>query len=118
MGYGRKLIDTEKHKLNAEIGPGYRNFEVEGAPSSDDEWLARAVGKYKWILTKYSEFTQDLIGNFGEDQLEWRSITALRTSIYENLALRLAYNVRYLDEVPPGNVNYDRTTTITLDYTF
>ena len=118
IGYGRKVIDKEKHKLNVEIGPGYRNFKVEGAPESEDEALVRAVGKYKWLISKYSEFTQDLIGNFGEDQEEWRSITALRTSIYESLALRLAYNVRYLDKVPPGNVNYDRTTTITLDYTF
>ena len=118
LGYGRKLINTDKHKLDAEIGPGYRNFKVEGAPSSDDEALLRAVGKYKWLISKFSEFTQDLIGNFGEDQTEWRSITALRTSIYDNLALRISYNVRYLDKVPPGNVNYDRTTNITLDYTF
>ena len=118
LGYGRKLINTDKHKLDAEIGPGYRNSKVEGAPSSEDEALVRAVGKYKWLISNYSEFTQDLIGNFGEDQTEWRSITALRTSIADNLALRLAYNVRYLDKVPPGNVSYDRTTTITLDYTF
>jgi len=59
-----------------------------------------------------------LLGNFGEDQTEWRSVTAVRTSIYQNLALRLAYNVRYLEKVPVGNESYDRTTTITLDYTF
>ena len=118
LGYGRKLIDIEKHKLDAEVGPGYRNFKVEGAPDSEDEALIRLVGKYKWLITSHSEFTQDLIGNFGEDQDEWRSITALSTRIYESLALRLAYNVRYLDKVPVGNENYDRTTTITLDYTF
>lgn len=118
LGYGRKLIDSEKHKLDFEIGPGYRKFKVIEPPQTDDEALLRTVGKYKWIISQYSEFTQDLIGNFGEDQTEWRSITALRTSIHDNLALRLAYNVRYLDKVPAGNESYDRTTTITLDYTF
>ena len=117
-GYGRKLIDAEKHKLDAEIGPGYRKFKIIEPPETGDEALLRAVGKYKWLLSSYSEFTQDLIGNFGEDQTEWRSITALRTSINKSLALRLAYNVRYLDKVPVGNVNYDRTTTVTIDYTF
>ncbi len=117
-GYGRKLIDAEKHKLDVEIGPGYRKFKVIEPPQTDDEALLRTVGKYKWLISSYSEFTQDLIGNFGEDQTEWRSITALRTSINKTLALRLAYNVRYLDKVPLGNVNYDRTTTVTIDYTF
>ena len=117
-GYGRKLINAEKHKLDAEVGPGYRKFKVIEPPQTDDEALLRLVGKYKWLISSYSEFTQDLIGNFGEDQEEWRSITALRTSINKTLALRLAYNVRYLDKVPLGNERYDRTTTITLDYTF
>ena len=118
LGYGRRLIMTEKHNLNFEIGPGYRNSKVEGAASSEDEYLLRTAGDYNWKISDYSEFTQELLGNFGEDQTEWRSVTAVRTSIYQNLALRLAYNVRYLDKVPVGNVNYDRTTTITLDYTF
>ncbi|MBT8129967.1 MAG: DUF481 domain-containing protein [Gammaproteobacteria bacterium] len=117
-GYGRKLINAERHKLDAEIGPGYRKFKIIEPPQTDDEGLIRVVGKYKWLISSYSEFTQDLIGNFGEEQDEWRSITALRTSINKTLALRLAYNVRYLDKVPLGNERYDRTTTVTIDYTF
>ena len=117
IGYGRRLIKTEKHELDAEIGPGYRNFKPDGQPR-EDEALLRLAGKYKWAISSYSEFTQDLIGDFGELQDEWRSVTALRTSIYEDLSLRLQYEVRYLDVVPVGNNNYDRTTTVSLDYTF
>ncbi len=117
VGYGRKIIKTEKHSLDGEIGPGYRNFKPDNQPR-DDEALLRLAGKYKWKISSYSGFSQDLIGDFGELQDEWRSITALRTSIYEDLALRLAYEVRYLDKVPLGNDNYDRTTTVSLDYTF
>ncbi len=118
LGYGRKLIVSERHNLKVEIGPGYRNFKVEGAPSSEDEYLLRTFGEYKWKISDYSDFSQELLGNFGEDQTEYRSVTALRTSIYQNLALRLQYEVRYLDKVPVGNDNYDRTTTVSLDYTF
>ena len=117
VGYGRKIIMTEKHELDGEIGPGYRKFRPDGQPS-EDEALLRLAGLYKWTITDHSEFTQDLIGDFGELQDEWLSITALRTSIYEDLSLRLAYEVRYLDVVPVGNDNYDRTTTVSLDYTF
>jgi len=78
----------------------------------------RLAGFYKWKISEYSEFNQDLIGDFGELQDEWRSVTGLRTSINKSFSLRLTYTVRYLDTVPVGNDNYDRTTALTLDYTF
>ena len=117
IGYGRKIINTDKHKLDGEVGPGYRYFKPDNLPS-DDEALLRLAGKYKWIISDYSNFTQDLFYDYGEEQEEWRSVTALRTSIYESLALRLQYEVRYLDIVPVGTDNYDRTTTVSLDYEF
>ena len=117
IGYGRKLLTLDNHKLDAEIGPGYRNFKPDNQPR-DDEALLRLAGFYKWKISDSSDFNQDLIGDFGELQDEWRSITGLRTSINKSFSLRLAYEVRYLDVVPIGNDNYDRTTTATLDYTF
>lgn len=118
VGYGRKILDLEKHKLDGEIGPGYRNFKVDNAPDSEDEALIRLAGKYLYKFTDKSDFSQDLIADFGELQDEWRSVTGLRANINDSLSLRLTYTVRYLDKVPPGNVNYDRTTAVTLDYTF
>lgn len=117
LGYGRKLLTLDNHKLDAEIGPGYRNFEPDNQPR-DDEALLRLAGFYKWKISDYSEFNQDLIAGYGELQDEWRSITGLRTSINKSFSLRLVYEVRYLDKVPIGNDNYDRTTTASIDYTF
>ncbi len=118
LGYGRKIIKTDRHELDGEIGPGYRNYKVDNAPSSEDEALLRLAGFYKWKISDSSDFNQDLVGDFGEDQDEWRSVTGLRTSINDSFSLRLTYTVRYLDVVPVGNDNYDRETAITLDYTF
>ena len=117
VGYGRKIIQAERHELDGEIGPGYRKFKPDNLPS-DDEALLRLAGFYKWKISNSSDFNQDLIGDFGEDQTEWRSVTGLRTSINKSFSLRLTYTVRYLDVVPAGNDNYDRTTSLTLDYTF
>lgn len=118
LGYGRKLLTLDNHKLSAEIGPGYRHFKVDNAPDSEDEALLRLAGFYKWKISDYSDFNQDLIADIGELQNEWRSVTGLRTSINKTLSLRLTYTVRYLDKVPVGNQNYDRTTAVTLDYSF
>jgi putative salt-induced outer membrane protein len=117
LGYGRKIIQTERHELDGEVGPGYRKFKPDNLPS-DDEALLRLAGFYKWKISDSSDFSQDLIGDFGEKQDEWRSVTGLRTSINKSFSLRLTYTVRYLDVVPVGNDHYDRTTAVTLDYTY
>ena len=118
LGYGRKVLVLEKHKLDAEIGPGYRNFKVDNASSSEDEAMLRLAAKYKWLISDYSDFKQDFTAEFGEDQTEWKSITALKSNINKTLAMKLSYTVRYLDVVPVGNDNYDRETAVTLVYTF
>jgi putative salt-induced outer membrane protein len=117
-GYGRKVLLLERHELDVEIGPGYRNFKVDNASSSDDEYLARLAAKYKWLISDNSEFKQDLVADFGEDQDEWKSVTALKSNINKTLAMKLSYTVKYLDVVPEGNDNYDRETAVTLVYTF
>jgi len=118
VGYGRKVLVLEKHKLDMEIGPGYRNFKVDNASSSEDEYLARLAAKYKWLISSYSEFKQDLFAEFGEDQTEWKSVTALKSNINKTLAMKVSYTVKYLDKVPVGNENYDRETAVTLVYSF
>jgi putative salt-induced outer membrane protein len=119
VGYGRKVILTERHELDAEIGPGYRNFKVDNAPDSEDEAFARLAAKYKWAISDNSEFKQDLVADFGEKQDEWKSITAIKSNINKTLALKLSYTVKYLDEVPDPTVDhYDRETAATIVYTF
>ena len=118
LGYGRKVLVLERHKLDAEIGPGYRNFKVDNASNSEDEAMLRLAAKYKWLISDYSEFKQDFTAEFGEDQDEWKSVTALKSNINKTLAMKLSYTVRYLDVVPVGNENYDRETAVTLVYTF
>ena len=118
IGYGRKVLVLEKHKLDAEIGPGYRNFKVDDAPDSEDEALLRLAAKYKWLISSYSEFRQDLIADLGEKQDEWKSVTALKSNINKTLAMKLSYTVKYLDQVPVGKDNYDRETAVTLVYSF
>ena len=118
IGYGRKVLVLEKHKLDVEIGPGYRNFKVDNAPDSEDEYLARLAAKYKWLISDNSEFKQDLFAEFGEDQEEYKSVTSLKSNINKVLAMKVSHTVKYLEVVPVGNDRYDRETSVTLVYTF
>ncbi len=118
VGYGRRLLHTDTMELDVEIGPGHRNFKVDNAPSSDDESLIRLAGKYLWKVSDTSNFTEDITYENGEDQEEWKSVTALTAKINSWLSMKFSHTVKYLDVVPAGNTNYDRETSVTLVYTF
>lgn len=124
VGYGRKVIHTDSHELKLEIGPGYRKFRIEQAPppaplaESENETLARVNAGYVWTISKTSKFTENLTGEFGADQDELKSVTALTANINSTLAMKLSYTVKNLDVVPAGKENTDKEAAVTLVFTF
>lgn len=125
FGYGRRVLHTENHELKLEIGPGYRIFKLEptvplAATINDrqDEILLRANAGYVWSISETAKFTEDLTGEFGEDQDELKSVTALTANINRILAMKISYTVKRLDNVPVGTENTDKETAVTLVFTF
>ena len=124
IGYGRRVIHTENHELKLEVGPGYRTYKLDQPPApapgeeSQDEMLVRANAGYVWTISKTSKFTEDFTYESGQDQDEWKSVTALTANINSTLAMKISHLVKYLDSVPAGTENYDRETAVTLVFTF
>lgn len=125
VGYGRRVIHTKNHELKLEIGPGYRTFKLEptvppvaGITDGQDEILVRANAGYVWNISATSKFTEYLTGEFGEDQDELKSVTALTANINSTLAMKISYTVKRFDKVPAGIENLDKETVVTLVFTF
>ena len=124
LGYGRRVIHTEAHELKLEIGPGYRLYQLDQpvppAPAEEtrDETLMRANAAYVWKLSETSKLTEDLTYEAGEDQDEWKSVTALTAKINSMLAMKISHAVKHLENVPVASKNYDRETAVTLVFTF
>lgn len=124
VGYGRRVIHTDKHDLRLEVGPGYRSYRLEQpappAPAEErrDEMLLRMNAGYIWKISETSKFTQELTYEAGENQDEWKSVTGLTARINATLAMKLTHAVKKLDAVPPGTEHYDRETAVTLVFTF
>jgi putative salt-induced outer membrane protein len=116
-GYGRKIIDSRFHSLEAEIGPGLRYSKPEGQ-ESDSEAIGRAKAAYKWLISDSSEFGQDVLVLGGESNTEVESITALRLRVNSSLAVRLSYTVKYNSDPPPENRETDTTFAVSLVYDF
>lgn len=117
VGYGRRIIHEPTLSLDGEIGPGMRYSKPDNG-ESDEEFLARLAANLKWQITDYSEFTQDLFSDIGEDATITKSITALTANINKSLALKLSYTYKYTSKVPIGIDKTDTETVVTIVYKY
>ncbi len=140
-GYGRRLINNEKYQWDVEIGPGYRVSQVadteetllatdeDGAPTGgeftvttegekEEDAIIRLATKFDWKISETSSFLQAVNVEAGEDNTYSQSETALKVMMNSKLSLKLAYFIKYNEEVPADSEHADRETSVSLLYSF
>ena len=117
VGYGRRLINTDVHVLNAEIGFGARQSETQTG-IKDDETIARAGAYYTWKISETAEFRQDLTAESGSENTYLESVTALSAKLMGNLALVASYTIKHNTDVPALTEKSDKYTALSLEYAF
>ena len=117
IGYGRRVIDRERHILNAEVGLGPRQADLKNKTSQNGAIL-RWSGDYRWIISEVSEFNQMLSIEGGSDNFFLESSSAVNTNVRENLALVTSFTVKSNSDVLPGFKKTDTFIAISLEYTF
>ena len=117
VGYGRWLIDKDKHKLNGEIGGGARQSkDFNGI--SNSESIVRGGLYYKWLFSETAEFQQDLTTEVGQDNTFYESVTAVKSRLLGDLALVASYTIRRNSDVPPLIEKTDTYTAVSIEYAF
>ena len=117
VGYGRRLIDSEVHKLNGEIGFGARQSElIDG--TDEKEGIIRAGLDYTWQLSETAAFTQVLTIESGQENTYTESVTALSAQVVGNLALVASYTIKNNSDVLPLIEKTDTYTALSLEYIF
>jgi putative salt-induced outer membrane protein len=117
LGYGRRLIDNGKHKLNVELGIGARQSELQFG-GRQDETIFTAGGYYKWQFSETAEFRQDLKTESGSSNTYSESVTALSAKLVGDLALVASYTIKNNSDVPPLTESTDTYTALSLEYSF
>ncbi|MDJ0712053.1 MAG: DUF481 domain-containing protein [Woeseiaceae bacterium] len=117
VGYGRRLIDADKHTLNAEIGAGARQSETQ-LGVKEDETVFRGGLYYKWLISETSEFRQDLTAEGGEDNTYIESVTALSAKLFGDVSLVASYTVKHNTDVVASLEETDTYTALSLEYNF
>ena len=117
LGYGRRIIDTDKHVLNLELGAGQRWADLRDG-TSEDELIYRLGGDYRWNISETSKFTQTLTIESGSSNTYTEAVSAVNASILDTLALVLSFTVKNNSDVLQGIDKTDTFTSISLEYSF
>lgn len=119
VGYGRRLIATDTHKLDAEIGAGARQQETQKPESvSESDAIGRGALKYLWVISDTSEFSQSLLVESGDTNTYSESISALKLSIIGPTFVNISYTVKNNSDVPAGNEKTDTFLALNVSYEF
>jgi putative salt-induced outer membrane protein len=123
VGYGRRLINNDRHSLNGEVGVGARQSELVGPlglgnGETESETILTGGLYYKWSLSETATFTQDLLAESGSENTYFESKTALSAKLVGSLALVASYTIKNNSDVPLGTENTDTFTALSLEYGF
>jgi putative salt-induced outer membrane protein len=117
VGYGRHLIDSDQHKLNAEIGAGARQSELQDG-TKENETVFRGGVYYKWLFSETAEFRQDLTAEGGDQNTYMESVSAISAKLIGDLALVASYTVKHNTDVSPLLEKTDTYTALSIEYAF
>jgi putative salt-induced outer membrane protein len=117
VGYGRRLIDNERHMLALEGGAGAKGSDLVTGEDLD-EAIVRGGLDYLFAISDTSELSQELVLEQGDENRYTESTTALKARVVGNIAVVLSFVLKTNSDVPVGIEKTDRFTSVSLDYAF
>ncbi len=117
IGYGRRLIKTDRHLLNVEAGLGARQSETQDG-ISENEAIFRGGAYYKWLFSETAEFRQDVTVESGSENTYLESVSAISAKLAGNLALVASFTAKHNTDVPALTEETDTYTALSLEYAF
>lgn len=102
LGYGRRFIDNDRHRLDIEAGPGYRVRELEvrapeleGKSRTEKDAIALVALRYKLQITENAQFREDVTSELEGGASVTRAETSLTSAINSRLSLRVSHVLRH-----------------------
>lgn len=117
LGYGRRIMTTERHVLSAEGGVGARQSTL-ATGESQDETILRGGLDYVFTISETSSFSQLVLLDIGDENTFSELTSKLSTRIVGDASLVLSYTIRNNSDVPIGTEKRDTFTSIALEYGF
>jgi putative salt-induced outer membrane protein len=127
-GLGRYFIDTDRTKLTATAGVGYKYFETRDVldengvileeGDSDSSAIFRGTVDFEHAFTETTKLIDKFLVEAGSDNTFMQNDLALQVRMTDVLALSVGYQVRHNTDPPDGFERTDTLTTVNLVYEF
>lgn len=117
VGYGRRVLASERQMLALEGGAGAKQTDVVTGEELD-EAIVRGALDYTLNISESSEFNQKLLIEQGDENRYTESTSALKARLVGNIAIVLSLVIKQNSDVPIGIEGTDRFTSISLEYAF
>ncbi len=118
LGYGYQWWKNDVHELATEIGLGVRRATLRLSGEDETDPVVRGSLAYLRNISETAKFTNDLLIEAGSDNTFGSNVTALTAKVYEDIGIKLAYEIRHNTDVDEPLENSDRLTTVSLVYEF
>ena len=117
-GLGYKFYDTDKIKLSAQAGLGYRQLKdnVSGETSGNVVFVAGM--NYENAITATTKIIDKFHAESGSDNTLLSNYLGVEVKMSDKLALAAGYDVRQNTKPPAGKKKTDTVTTLNLVYAF
>lgn len=117
VGYGRRVLDSERHTLDLQLGFGGRQTRLVGG-GDQREGIVQLAGSYVWSFDENAHFSQQFRVDHGSQNTFSESISAVTANLTGELALSVSYTVKHNSDVPAGGASTDTATAVSLIYGF
>lgn len=115
-GYGRQLLEGSRHSLSLEAGPGYRNDRLR-EDANKQFAVAYTALAYRWGLSQYADFEQEMSVEYTRQNTTARSLTAVTAQLNSRMSLRLSHEIKHNSQPPDdASERTDNTTSASLLY--
>lgn len=118
IGYGRRLINTERTNLNVEVGPGFRRAKDTVSGETENDLIGRGLLGFKHQLTDSTSLVETLLVETGSDNTFASNDLGIAVAINTRLALKAGFEVRHNTDVGAGSKKTDSLTKLNLVYSF
>ncbi|HEY8554105.1 MAG TPA: DUF481 domain-containing protein [Burkholderiales bacterium] len=117
VGYGRRLLNTDRHTLDVQAGAGTRRTRLSDGGRQHEE-IVQLAGGYVWAFSEAGRFTQRVRVDYGSDNTFTELNTAVESSLPYDLALSISYTLQHNSNVPAGRVKTNTATLVSVIYGF
>ncbi len=117
VGYGRRLLNSDAHVLNVELGVGAKQADLFDG-SKLNGIIGRAAVDYLWNFSDAAKFSQLVAVESGSGNTYIESISAITARLIDSLNLVVSFTVKNNSDVPAGRDKTDTFTAVNIEYAF